>query len=48
MVGGFGMRLVYIHMDHIANRREARLMLHRYCKEILDRDLYWPGKNKVK
>ena len=30
------------------DKKEARLMLHRYCKEVLDRDLYWPGKNKVK
>jgi len=25
------------------DKEETRNMLHRYCKEILDRDLYWPS-----
>ena len=27
------------------NKNEAKTMLDKYCKEILDQDLYWPGSN---
>ena len=27
------------------DKEEAKIMLQRYCKEVLENDLYWPSSN---
>ena len=27
------------------DKDQAKIMLNKYCKEVLDQDLYWPSSN---
>ena len=28
------------------DKKEVKIMLQRYCKEVLEQDLVWPGKKE--